>query len=469
MLARRWLGIALLLLALYVSLPWVAPALARVGWMPAADVLYTIYSPFCHQFAFRSVFLFGEQAFYPRAAAGTGYAPFEVYAADSPAFQEAYSYWAAVYGARVDAPPATREGLAKFSAVQQFAARQFIGDARIGYKTSLCARDLAIWTAIFVGGLIYARLRWRIRPLPLWLFVVAGLGPISLDGFSQLLSYPPFELWAVRETTPQFRLLTGAIFGLMSAWLGFPHIERSMQDLRLLLGGSMLIGIRLAQAIEALLHLLGIGVARLGAARIGRFVDDFDATGMRQRFWLLIWSALPNLNRRASGRASACSAIDRDAGPSCWRFSLRVQCRFQRRQFIQQVLGYRAVIAQVGFRHCQERLLVHELPLQASRADIIARLQHFVNLSVQVGRFAHAFLDSRLQLALIIQRLIQATPDGLYGAARVRSHIGFVHALARQGRLRRLAEQVIHLRVHQHGELVKEAGHKRSYSLGAEC
>ena len=54
---------------------------------------------------------------------------------------------------------------------------------------------------------------------------------MGLDGFSQLLSYPPFEFWPVRETAPIFRIVTGGLFGLMSAWLGFPHIERSMQDL----------------------------------------------------------------------------------------------------------------------------------------------------------------------------------------------------------------------------------------------
>ena len=67
--------------------------------------------------------------------------------------------------------------------------------------------------------------------MPFWIFVIAGLAPVGIDGLSQLLSYPPFEFWPVRETTPIFRILTGAVFGLMSAWLGFPYFERSMQDL----------------------------------------------------------------------------------------------------------------------------------------------------------------------------------------------------------------------------------------------
>jgi len=213
-------------------LPWVAPILAKQGFGKSADFIYTLYSPFCHQFAFRSPFLFGEQAFYPRSAAGAGYRPFEAYASESEAFLEQYRNWAAYFGSRAPAPPGTVDGLGEFSIAQQFAARHFIGDDAFGYKTSLCARDLAIYTMIFIGGLIYRRYRWRVRPLPLWLFVIAGLGPAGLDGFSQLLSYPPFELWPVRETAPVFRVVTGGLFGLMSAWLGFPYIERSMQELK---------------------------------------------------------------------------------------------------------------------------------------------------------------------------------------------------------------------------------------------
>lgn len=220
---------ALTILALYISLPWLAPTLAKLGMQSTADIIYTIYSPFCHQFAFRSVFVYGEQPFYPRAEAGAGFGSFEEFAAESAAFQGEYRYWASRFGA--ESQPASAEDLQLFSAIQQLAARHFIGDETFGYKTSLCARDLAIYTMLFVGGLVYRRYRWRIHPLPLWLFALAGLLPIALDGGSQLLSYPPFELWSPRESAPFLRIVTGGFFGLMCAWLGFPHIERSMHDL----------------------------------------------------------------------------------------------------------------------------------------------------------------------------------------------------------------------------------------------
>ncbi len=229
--ARNWLRPVLLLLFLYISLPWLAPTLAKLGLPGPADFIYTLYSPFCHQFAFRSPFVFGEQAFYPRAAAGTAYLPFEQFAANSDAFLEQYQRWSSLNSGSRGAPPGSAEDLGRFSVAQQFAARHFTGDETMGYKTSLCARDLAIYSMIFVGGLIYRRYRWQIRPLPFWLYLIVGLGPVGLDGFSQLLSYPPFEFWPVRETTPLLRIVTGGLFGLMSAWLGFPYIERSMQDL----------------------------------------------------------------------------------------------------------------------------------------------------------------------------------------------------------------------------------------------
>ena len=228
--ARHWLRIALLMLFIYSGLPWLAPSLAKLGLLGAADLIYTLYSPFCHQFAFRSPFVFGEQAFYPRGATDSAYIAFEEFAEASAAFQAQFRHWSAVFHGNTT-PSGTAEDLQEFTVARQIAARHFIGDETFGYKTSLCARDLAIYTMLFVGALIYSRYRWRIRPMPLWLYVFVGLGPVGLDGLSQLLSYPPFEFWPVRETIPAFRILTGGLFGLMSAWLGFPHIERSMQDL----------------------------------------------------------------------------------------------------------------------------------------------------------------------------------------------------------------------------------------------
>lgn len=209
--ADNWLRVAIIAIGLYAFLPFAAPTLMKLGLTGPANILYTLYSPMCHQFAFRSVFLYGEQPFYPRDIAGTPYRSFESYAQDLPDV----------------ASPANSED---FSLDFILTARSFTGNEQMGYKTTLCARDVAIYVALFIGALIYTKVRHRLRPVPIWLYVIAGFLPIALDGFSQLLSYPPFLLWDVRETAPFFRVATGAMFGIMNAWLAFPYIDASMKD-----------------------------------------------------------------------------------------------------------------------------------------------------------------------------------------------------------------------------------------------
>jgi uncharacterized membrane protein len=211
-LARHWLALALLFLFVYTGLSLTAPVFMEVGWDSAANVVYTLYAPLCHQFAFRSWFLFGDQLVYPRAVAGSSLRPFEYYAAQDPHF------------AGVD--------LYTWSADLQLKARSFRGNEQMGYKTALCERDVAIYGAMLLAGLLFSRVRRWLRPAPILLYVFLGLGPLGLDGFSQLFSYPPFEFWPVRETLPAYRLLTGALFGLMNVWLAFPYIEESTNEAR---------------------------------------------------------------------------------------------------------------------------------------------------------------------------------------------------------------------------------------------
>ena len=192
-----------LLILLYVGLPFLAPVLMKVGWTAPAGVIYKGYSFVCHNLSYRSWFLFGEQAAYPRAAAGVeGLATF----AEATGMSEGNS---------------TRE---------VFAARAYVGDETVGYKVAFCERDVAIYLGILFFGLLYAATRRRIPPLHWTLWIVIGLGPVGLDGFSQLLSQPPFEWWMYRESTPFLRTLTGAIFGFMTAWYGFPIVDETMQD-----------------------------------------------------------------------------------------------------------------------------------------------------------------------------------------------------------------------------------------------
>lgn len=222
---NHWLRIALIIVGVYASLPWVAPTLMKLGAIGPANVLYTLYSPFCHQFVFRSFFLFGEQATYPREISGADQKPFESYIKDLPAFSPDRVVNMPPFSGVIGDPQ-------NFTPAFQLASREFVGNPQMGYKTTLCMRDVAIYSAIFFGGLIFTRIRKRLRPIPIWLYVLLGIAPIAIDGLSQLLGYPPFNLWEPRETLPAFRVVTGALFGLANVWLGFPYLEMSMQDSR---------------------------------------------------------------------------------------------------------------------------------------------------------------------------------------------------------------------------------------------
>ncbi|MFZ5822051.1 MAG: glutaredoxin family protein [Chloroflexota bacterium] len=209
--SRHYLLMLNLIIFLYVGLPFLAPVFMQVGATIPARVVYTIYSPLCHQFGFRSFFLFGEQAFYPLKEAG-------------------------VSGV-VDFESATGlQGLHDPNAYSRLQARQFVGDETVGYKVALCQRDVAIYAAILFFGLLFG-LTGRRWPQLHWLaWITFALGPIGLDGFSQLFSQ--FDLQALaallpyRESTPYLRVLTGAMFGFFTAWFAYPNIEDSMAETR---------------------------------------------------------------------------------------------------------------------------------------------------------------------------------------------------------------------------------------------
>lgn len=225
-LTKRWLIVTLFFLGIFVFTPFAAPTLMHYGHTRAANVIYWLYKPFCHQFGFRSMHLFGEQLFYPRANTGTTLEPYEeaIARTNPPEFANITN----LYAQSGD----DLEELRDWARIQ-WAARSFVGNEVMGYKVTVCARDISIYLALWFGGVLYLFTRRRVRPVPLWLWFWLGIGPIGIDGFSQLLSYPPFEFWPVRETLPLFRVLTGATFGFMNAWLGFPYLDMSFEETRL--------------------------------------------------------------------------------------------------------------------------------------------------------------------------------------------------------------------------------------------
>ncbi len=209
--AQHYLAVINWIVFIYVGLPFLAPTLMKIGAEVPAKIIYTIYSPLCHQFAFRSFFLFGEQPYYPIKEAG-------------------------MVGVKTLEQVTGFQNLADPFNVSRLYARQFIGNAALGYKVAVCERCVAIYAAILLFGLIYGPLKRRIPSLHWILWFVIGIVPIGIDGFWQLLSQFNWS-WLVTympyyESTPFMRVLTGGLFGFTTAWFAFPSIEESMKDTR---------------------------------------------------------------------------------------------------------------------------------------------------------------------------------------------------------------------------------------------
>lgn len=199
--SRHYMLVLNLIVIIYLGLPFLAPVLMSAGYSRAAMPLYRFYGLVCHQLAFRSWFIFGDQPVYPREAANTGdFLPFEV--------------------------------ATGISEEDELAARQFVGNPDLGYKVALCQRDVAIYGGILLFGLIFSLTGRKIKPLPWYIWLLVGIIPIGVDGFSQLLSQPPLNFFPYRESTALLRSITGFLFGFTTAWFGYPIVEESMTDVR---------------------------------------------------------------------------------------------------------------------------------------------------------------------------------------------------------------------------------------------
>lgn len=194
-----------LLLAIFIGLPILAPILYRANATLPANIIYKIYSPLCHQFGFRSWFIFGEQAAYPRELAGLPGLSFE-----EATGVDSHDVWA---------------------------SKNYIGNAVVGYKIALCERDMAIYGGILLFGILFSLTGKRMKSLRWYYWIALGIVPLGIDGISQLpgLLENTFSWLPVRESTPLLRTITGLLFGITTAWYGYPLIEETMRESRKIL------------------------------------------------------------------------------------------------------------------------------------------------------------------------------------------------------------------------------------------
>lgn len=92
-----------------------------------------------------------------------------------------------------------------------------------GEQMALCHRMTAIYVASFVAGLGYAIVRNRLPALSfrglIWLSV-----PMAIDGFTQL--------FGLRESTWELRLITGSLFAFGVMWFSLPRLDEGFAEIR---------------------------------------------------------------------------------------------------------------------------------------------------------------------------------------------------------------------------------------------
>lgn len=190
-----------LFLFLYVGLPFLAPVLQKANLQTGADIIYKIYSPLCHQLAYRSWFLFGEQPAYPRELAHI-------------------HFWD------------TYEEATGNNSSDVLEAKRYRGNESLGYKVAYCERDVAIYGGILLFGIIFSITGRKLKAIPWYIWLILGLLPVGIDGASQMpaLLSLKIPLLPLRESTPLLRTITGLLFGVTTAWYGLPLIEDTMRD-----------------------------------------------------------------------------------------------------------------------------------------------------------------------------------------------------------------------------------------------
>ncbi len=209
--ARHWLLAFNVLSGLFIGLTVVAPLLMALGLERPARLLYAAYALNCHQLPQRSYFLFGPHGI------------------DTYSLEQVLAW-----GADPDH------------------LRAFVGNAEVGFKMAMAHRNTAIFSTIFVAGLVYAVFRRRVPPLP-WKWVPLLVAPMLVDGLSHVineitgLGFRSTNAWAAWLTgnafAPAFytgtsvgslnwmlRTVTGALVGLATVWLLYPLLNKEFAD-----------------------------------------------------------------------------------------------------------------------------------------------------------------------------------------------------------------------------------------------
>jgi len=210
-----WLFWLIVLLAVFNGLPFLAPVFMKLGLKLAADIVYLVYSPLCHQMAQRSFFMFGPDGF-------------QMYNASQ---------------LPVDAS----------GPLGPLALKTFVGNAQLGWKVAWSDRMVSMYGSPLIAAVGYAIARkfGAVKPMAWWLLILLAL-PIGLDGATHFLSdfagvgagfrdsnawlaaltgniFPPsfYSGDALGSFNSLMRLTTGTLFGVGLGWFALPYMDEA--------------------------------------------------------------------------------------------------------------------------------------------------------------------------------------------------------------------------------------------------
>jgi uncharacterized membrane protein len=91
----------------------------------------------------------------------------------------------------------------------------------LGHQLGMCARNFSIYTSMFLTSILFVLSKKRLPGIPWWVWVLMIL-PMALDGTTQM--------FGLRESTWQLRLLTGTLFGVGSIWFLLPFMQKTIVE-----------------------------------------------------------------------------------------------------------------------------------------------------------------------------------------------------------------------------------------------
>jgi uncharacterized membrane protein len=91
----------------------------------------------------------------------------------------------------------------------------------LGHQFGMCARNISIYGSMFATSLAFSMTKKRLPgiPWPVWLILIL---PMSYDGLTQM--------FGLRESTWELRVLTGTLFGMASVWFALPLIQKTLTE-----------------------------------------------------------------------------------------------------------------------------------------------------------------------------------------------------------------------------------------------